>query len=216
MTTHTPTSNIAQGIYLITPDNADTDDLINQVRPLIQEGIIWLQYRNKIANPSLAYEQAQALRPLCQAAGVPLIINDNIELAQAIGADGVHLGEDDDEIAAARLCLGDQAIIGASCYDSLSRAQQAVAAGANYIAFGAFFSSRSKGNTRTATLDLLQQSAALNVPRVAIGGITPEHAATLRHAGADMIAVISGIFSASDPLAALHAYQYRFSSEIIT
>jgi len=205
-----------QGIYLITPDNADTDHLINQVRPLLNAGIIWLQYRNKIASPSLAYEQAQALRPLCQAAGVPLIINDNIELAQAVGADGVHLGEDDDEIAAARLYLGDQAIIGASCYDSLSRAQQAVAAGASYIAFGAFFPSRSKANTRTATLDLLQKSAAFNVPRVAIGGIIPEHAATLRHAGADMIAVISGIFSAPDPLAALHAYQYSFSPEIIT
>jgi len=207
--------NRPQGIYLITPDNVNTDDLIHQVRPLLNAGIVYLQYRNKLADPALRYQQACALQPLCQAAGVPLIINDNVKLAHAIGADGVHLGEDDGEITAARLLLGKQAIIGASCYDSLNRAKNAVAAGANYIAFGAFFPSQSKANTRTATLDLLRKSAVLNVPKVAIGGIRPQHAAMLKNAGADMLAIISGVFSVADPLAALRTYQYAFTQEII-
>jgi len=208
-------TNRPHGIYLITPDNANTDDLINHVRPLLNAGIVYLQYRNKLADSALRYRQASALQPLCKAARVPLIINDDVKLARAIDADGVHLGEDDGEITAARLYLGNQAIIGASCYNSLNRAQQAVAAGASYIAFGAFFPSRSKANTRTATLDLLQQSAALNVPKVAIGGITPQHAPLLRNAGADMLAIISGVFSAPNPLAALHDYQHSFSQEIM-
>jgi len=214
MNTDSLISSTPQGIYLITPDNTNTDHLIEQVQPLLNAGIVWLQYRNKMANQYLAYQQAQALLLLCQAAGVPLIINDNIKLALAIGADGVHLGEDDGAIAEARLLLGQQAIIGASCYNSLHRAQQAVAAGASYIAFGAFFPSQSKTNTRTATPDLLRQSAVFNVPRVAIGGIHPEHAGMLRQAGADLLAVISGVFSATNPLMALKAYQQGFATEI--
>jgi len=214
MNTNSLISRTPQGIYLITPDNTNTDHLIEQVQPLLNAGIVWLQYRNKMANQHLAHQQAQALLPLCQAAGVPLIINDNIKLALAIGADGVHLGEDDGAIAEARLLLGQQVIIGASCYNSLHRAQQAVAAGASYIAFGAFFPSQSKTNTRTATPDLLRQSAVFNVPRVAIGGIHPEHVALLRQAGADLLAVISGVFSATNPLMALKAYQQGFATEI--
>jgi len=203
-----------QGIYLITPDNENTEHLINQVQPLLSAGIVCLQYRNKIASSDLRYQQATALQPLCKTAGIPFIINDDVKLAQAVAADGVHLGEDDGDISAARLCLGNQAIIGASCYNSLERAKNAVEAGANYIAFGAFFPSQSKANTQRATLDLLRESAVFNVPKVAIGGITPQHVSTLKNAGADMLAIISGVFSAPDPLAALHAYQDAFTQEI--
>jgi len=199
-----------RGIYLITPDNSDTDDLIKQVNPLLNAGIGCLQYRNKIADTALRYQQAQALQSLCQAAKVPLIINDHLQLAYDIGAAGVHLGEEDGDISAARHYLGPDAIIGVSCYDSISRAQHAVAAGANYVAFGAFFPTISKHTTRRAPLDVLIQSASLPVPRVAIGGIRIDNARPLVAAGADMLAIISGIFAADNPLVALRAYQQCF------
>ncbi len=123
----------------------------------------------------------------------------------------MHLGEDDGDIAAARTMLGPQAIIGASCYDELARAERAVAAGANYVAFGAFFPSRSKLTPRRATPELLRQSAALGVPRVAIGGLTPDNAPPVVDAGADLIAVISGVFAEPDPLDALQAYRRCFA-----
>jgi len=155
---------------------------------------------------------AIALQVLCAEAGVPLIINDDVSLALQVGAAGVHLGEDDGDIAAARALLGPQAIIGASCYDEFERAQRAVAAGASYVAFGAFFPSRSKVTPRRASPELLRQSAALGVPRVAIGGLTPDNSRPVVDAGADLIAVISGVFSEADPVAALEAYRSCFGS----
>ena len=118
----------------------------------------------------------------------------------------MHLGEDDGDIAAARAVLGAEAIIGASCYDRLDLAEAAAAAGADYVAFGAFFATRSKTGTRRATVDLLSQAASLGVPRVAIGGITPDNTRSLVNAGADLVAVISGVFDAPDPVAAVQAY----------
>ncbi|MCW4454603.1 thiamine phosphate synthase [Flavobacterium sp. MXW15] len=210
MTTASHSSGNNRGVYLITPDDNDSARLLAQVQPLLAAGAAWLQYRNKQADAALRHEQAAALQALCAAAGVPLIVNDDPALARAVGAAGVHLGEDDGDIAAARALLGPDAIVGASCYDQLPRAQRAVAAGASYVAFGAFFPSRSKANTRRAHPDLLRQSAALGVPRVAIGGITPDNAAPLVAAGADLLAVISGVFAEPDPVAALHAYRRCF------
>ena len=195
-----------RGVYLITPDEPHTARLLHQTAPLLEGGVQWLQYRNKAATPALRRQQAEALGDLCASAGVALIINDDVELADALGAAGVHLGEDDGGIAAARARLGPGALIGASCYDELARAERAVAAGASYVAFGAFFASRSKHTTRRAHPDLLRHSAALGVPRVAIGGLTPDNARPLVEAGADLIAVISGIYQATDPQAALRAY----------
>src|SRR6185312_14152545 len=114
------------------------------------------------------------LKQLCDTHAVPLIVNDDVALAFAVGAAGVHLGRDDDDVAAARAALGAGAIIGVSCYDSLERARAAAAAGADYVAFGAFFPSPTKPQAVRASLDLLRQSATLGVPRVAIGGITPD------------------------------------------
>ena len=196
-----------RGLYLITPDETDTAHLLARTAPLLAEGVAWLQYRNKTAGDALRHEQASALQSLCATAGVPLIINDDVHLAKSIGAAGVHLGEDDGDIAAARALLGAQAIIGASCYDELPLAQRAVAAGASYVAFGAFFPTRSKTGTRQASVELLAQSASLGVPRVAIGGITPDNARSLVEAGADLVAVISGVYDAADPIAAVHAYR---------
>ncbi len=194
------------GLYLITPDETDTARLLARVRPLLGEGVTWLQYRNKTAGDALRHEQASALRALCADAGVPLIVNDHVRLAKAVGAAGVHLGEDDGDIAAARALLGAEAIVGVSCYDELARAERAVAARADYVAFGAFFPTRSKQAVRQASPELLTQAASLGVPRVAIGGITPDNARSVIDAGADLIAVIGGVFDAPDPVAAVRDY----------
>ncbi|CAE6812416.1 Thiamine-phosphate synthase [Xanthomonas arboricola] len=205
-----PDLHNARGVYLITPDEPDTARLIARTLPLLP-AVTWLQYRNKQATAALRLEQASALREACAAHDVPLIINDDAQLARQVGAQGVHLGEDDGEAAAARALLGEQAIIGVSCYDEIARARAAVAAGANYVAFGAFFPTTTKVTTRRATPALLQQAAALGVPRVAIGGIAAAQVPELVAAGAELIAVVSGVYAAPDPLAAVQAYRAGFA-----
>ncbi|MCI4568247.1 thiamine phosphate synthase [Lysobacter sp. CFH 32150] len=199
---------LSKGLYLITPDEADSARLLARVELLLPFAAC-LQYRNKVADAALRARQAGVLRALCAEAGVPLVVNDDAALAAAVGADGVHLGEHDGDIAAARASVGD-AIIGVSCYDDLARAEHAAAMGADYIAFGAFFPSSTKPNARRAALDLLRDSARFNLPRVAIGGITPDNARPLIAAGADLIAVISGVFDAPDPIHAARAYRALF------
>jgi thiamine-phosphate pyrophosphorylase len=201
---------LQRGLYLITPDDADTARLLLRVQPLLPFASC-LQYRNKPASPALRREQAAALLPLCKATRVPLVINDEVAVAAAIGAHGVHLGEHDGAIASARVLLGPDAIIGASCYDDAARAMRAAAEGASYVAFGAFFQSPTKPQARRASLDLLRDVAELGLPRVAIGGITPDNARPLVAAGADLIAVISGVFDAPDPVRAARAYQACFT-----
>ncbi len=196
----------ARGVYLITPDEADTARLLDRVAPLLAAGPTWLQYRNKTASDALRREQALALQDLCAAHGVPLIINDDPALALEVGAAGVHLGGTDGDIGAARALLGPAAIIGASCYDQLDNAERALAAGASYVAFGAFFPTTTKVTSSRAHPDLLRQSAALGVPRVAIGGLTPDNVGPIIAAGADLVAVVSSVFAANDPVATLHAY----------
>ena len=201
-----------RGLYLITPDEPDTARLLARVTGPLTAGPALLQYRNKVANAALRREQAAALLPLCRAAGVPLLINDDWSLAAELGADGAHLGEDDGELVQARAALGPQAILGASCYNEMARAEAAAMAGANYLAFGAFFLSGTKPLARRADPSLLQASAALGLPRVAIGGITPDNGHLLVAAGADLLAVIGGVFDAPDPTAAAHAYGRCFVS----
>jgi len=196
----------SRGLYAITPDEPDTNRLLVRVETVVRAGASWLQYRNKRASDDLRAEQALALQSLCSRFKVPLIINDDWALAAAVGAAGAHLGEDDGELALARHELGADAILGASCYNDLKLARQAAFAGASYIAFGAFFASPTKPNARRASPGLLREAAALGVPRVAIGGITPDNARPLVEAGADLIAVISGVFDAPDPTAAIRAY----------
>lgn len=200
-----------QGLYTITPDEPDTTRLLARVRPVLQAGTAWLQYRNKPAHTALRRQQISALQPLCAEYRVPLIVNDDWRLAAALDADGVHLGEDDGELAAARAALGPGAIVGASCYDSLELAERAVAAGASYVAFGAFFASPTKPHARRAAPQLLRDAARLGVLRVAIGGITPDNGCLLAEAGADLLAVISGVFDAPDPAVAVDAYRACFA-----
>ena len=210
MTSLTPSVRHARGLYLITPEDADTARLLARVGAVLPRAT-WLQYRQKTADADLRLSQATSLQALCLQAGVPLIINDDIALAEAVGAAGVHLGEDDGDIAAARHRLGPHAIVGASCYDEHALAERAVAAGASYVAFGAFFPTTSKITTRRATPALLADAAALGVPRVAIGGITPDNTGPLVAAGADLVAVIGGVFEAADPVAAAKVYAAAFA-----
>lgn len=198
-----------RGLYLVTPDDADTGRLLARVVPLLAHAT-WLQYRNKVADSGLRREQATMLQAACAAAGVPLIVNDDPALAASVGAAGVHLGEADAAIAAARALLGRDAIVGASCYDDDARAAAAAAAGADYLAFGALFPSTTKPNARTATPALLRAAARHGLPLVAIGGITPDNAAIAIAAGADLVAVVGGVFDAPDPLAAARALQALF------
>lgn len=208
----TSASPAPRGVYLITPDEADSARLLARTAPLLAAGVTWLQYRNKTASDALRQEQASALQALCAVHGVPLVVNDDPVLAKAVGAAGVHLGGTDGDIASARALLGADAIIGASCYDRLANAENAVAAGASYVAFGAFFPTTTKVTSSRAHTDLLRQSAALSVPRVAIGGLTPDNVGPIIDAGAELVAVVSGIYAAQDPLAALRAYLAHFGT----
>lgn len=195
----------SRGIYLLTPDEPDTRRLVARVEPLLAEGVAMLQLRNKGADPRLRREQALALLPLCQAHRLPLLINDDWRLALEIGAAGAHLGELDGELAEARAALGPGAILGASCYGDLDRAERARAGGASYLAFGACFDSGTKPLARPAPLSLLGDAARLGLPTVAIGGITPDNAGQVVASGADFIAVIGAVFGAPDPVAAFRA-----------
>ena len=196
---------LLSGLYLITPDEHDGERLLARSLPLLPFACC-LQLRNKTMDAATLRDVGSRLRTACTQAGVTFIVNDDARLAHELEADGVHLGEHDDAIIEARALLGDDAIIGASCYDNLERARDAVAAGADYIAFGAFFPSPTKPNARRANTGLLRDSASLGVPRVAIGGITPDNARPLLDAGADLLAVISSVFDAPDPVVAARAY----------
>ena len=199
-----------RGLYLLTPDEPDTARLVARTAPLLRH-VACLQYRNKAAEPRLRRRQAEALASLCGDAGCPLVINDDVALAAHVDAAGVHLGEHDADPRDARRVLGPSWIIGVSCYDSLDRAAKAASAGADYLAFGAFFPSPTKPGARRAGPALLQAAARFGLPRVAIGGITPDNAPALVAAGADLVAVISGVYDAAEPVDAASAYAACFA-----
>jgi thiamine-phosphate pyrophosphorylase len=188
------------GLYALTPDEPDTAVLVAKVRAAIAGGVAAVQYRNKPAGPALRGEQARALLALCRAAGVPLLVNDDI-----------HLGRDDGHLAAARRRLGRGRLLGASCYDRLELAERAVAAGADYVAFGSMFASPTKPAAVRAPLALLGAARRLGVPVVAIGGITLENAPEPIAAGADALAVITALFDAGDIAARARAFSDLFA-----
>lgn len=198
-----------RGLYLITPDDDDSARLVERVAAVLPARPALLQYRNKRADAARRVDEARALKALCDAASVPLVINDDWRLALAVGAAGAHLGEEDGDLDAARRAAPGL-LLGASCYDDLARAKRAAAAGADYLAFGAFFPTRTKVTTRRATATLLMQASALRLPRVAIGGLTPDNAAPLVAAGADLLAVVGAVFDALDPLAAARRFTALF------
>lgn len=187
------------GLYAITPDESETAELLRKVRLALLGGARVLQYRNKTADVALRREQAGALRELTREFSVPLIVNDDAALAHQVDADGVHLGGADGRVVEARAALGRGKLIGVSCYNRIALAHDAVTQGADYVAFGSFFSSTVKPDAVVATLDLLRQARReLAVPLVAIGGITAKNGAPLLEAGANALAVISAVFAAPD------------------
>jgi thiamine-phosphate pyrophosphorylase len=210
--------NALRGLYAVTPELPGPGlSLARQVELAIAGGARLVQYRDKARDRAEDRErrrvQAHALRGVCRAAGVPLIINDDVALAGAVSADGVHLGRDDTPPAEARRLLGPSSIIGVSCYDRLDLAEVAQSAGADYVAFGSFFPSKTKPLAVRAELDLLRRARRrIRLPLVAIGGITPENGAALIAAGADLLAVVSGVFGAPDPRAAAQAYTRLFDT----
>jgi thiamine-phosphate pyrophosphorylase len=183
------------GLYAITPQNLPPDLLLAACAAVLTGGCRWLQYRDKTASLPTRRKNAQALRNLCHHHQAMLIVNDNPALAWEIGADGVHLGRDDGNLADARRFLGDTACIGVSCYADFERARQLAAEGANYLAFGAFFASPTKPEAPPAPLALLTRARAeLKLPVCAIGGITLDNAPQTIAAGATLVAVISDLF----------------------
>lgn len=199
----------ARGLYAIT--NGPRIDLERAVTAALDGGACVIQYRDKTADASRRKVEATMLAGLCARHEVPLIINDDIDLALACGAAGVHLGAGDAGIAAARVRLGHEAIIGVSCYDSLDQAGRAADEGADYIAFGAFHPSPTKPLAPLANPELLVAARSFGIPLVAIGGITPDNAPLLIAAGADCTAVISSLFDADDIESVARRFSLLFS-----
>jgi len=186
-------------LYAITPDESDTAELLRKTRLALLGGARVVQYRNKAAGEALRLEQARVLRELTQEYSVPLIINDDARLARRVDADGVHLGSDDGSLSSTRAALGNGKLIGVSCYNRIALAHDAVRQGADYVAFGSFYASAVKPEAVTASPDLLRQARReIDLPLVAIGGITPLNCAQLLEAGANALAVISAVFNAED------------------
>ena len=198
------------GLYAIT--NGPRPDLLGVVAQALAGGARLPQYLDEKPGDARRHTEAAAIVPLCRQHAVPLIIHEDVALAQAVGADGVHLAYSVDAIRAARECLGPAAIIGVACRDSLADARSAAQAGASYVSFGAMYPSPTRPQATIAPVDLLRQSAALGVARVAIGGITPDNAALLIEAGADYVASISSLFAAPDVRDAAQRFARLFPS----
>ena len=200
-----------KGLYAITPDGKTDDEILKFTEGVLKGGAVLVQYREK-SGVDKTY-LATKLLTLCHSYNVPLIINDNVELAEKIGADGVHLGKDDGSISEVRQRLGKTAIIGISCYNSLNRAIEAEKDGANYVAFGRFFTSNSKPLATAAEVGILTAAKnVLTLPIVAIGGILPSNSRMLIDAGADFLAVIGGLDTEKSELSAQN-YCTLFSHE---
>jgi len=213
MTSSTPRSRI-RGLYAIADSHyLKPADFVPAVAAALTGGARVIQLRAKQLDATVRERIARDLVALCADHGAPFLINDDVALAAAVRASGVHLGRDDADIASARGALGANALIGVSCYNELERARLAARAGADYVAFGRFFPSRTKPEAVAASLDLLRGArAALSLPIVAIGGITPENGGSLVAAGADALAVIEGVFNQPDIRAAAARYARLFAS----
>lgn len=199
------------GLYAVTPDSADTPGLLAGVEAALEGGARLLQYRNKPADADLRLAQGRALHALCRKFRVPLIVNDHLDLALALDAEGLHIGGEDGSAGAARKQLGPAKILGVSCYGRMEKAHAAAEAGATYVAFGGFFPSKVKpGATRTPVELLAEAKRGFELPVVAIGGITLDNAPTLIAAGADSVAVISALFGAPDIRGAAQRFRDLF------
>lgn len=205
-----------KGLYAITDcDNLNTRHLLDYTAVILANGAVLLQYRNKTDQLPDRHTKAEKIQRLCHEFNVPLIINDDIELARTLKADGVHLGKDDMDCRKARVILGPECIIGVSCYNDIKRAMTAAYNGASYVAFGSFFPTESKRYTTQADISLLQQACrTLAVPVAAIGGITPDNGGQLIEAGVNYLAVISGLYASSDPATITRQYVNLFTQDM--
>lgn len=203
---------IINGLYAITPELENTSDLLDKTRQVLEGGAQLIQYRNKSANRILLREQAGLLLQLCREYTVPLIINDYLDLTIEIGADGLHVGQHDAAIAKARNQLGDNKIIGASCYNNLGLALQAEKEGADYVAFGAFFPSLTKPNTVSVTMNLIGEAKnKITVPIIGIGGIRLTNARKVIQSGCVAIAVCNDLFQSGNIKAKAAQYAQLFA-----
>jgi thiamine-phosphate pyrophosphorylase len=206
------TKPLPRGLYAITDNQLiPPGELTRRVSLAVAGGAVAIQYRDKGSATAADIDEVISMATLCRQRGIPLIVNDDVELAAAIGAAGVHLGQHDASLQAARARLGTEAIIGISCYNDLELARQAVEAGADYVAFGRFYPSRSKpGAVLAEPVLLTRASSELARPGVAIGGITPANGQTLLAAGASLLAAIHGVFGQPDIEAAARRYSSLF------
>lgn len=205
-----------RGLYAITPEYADGSAMLADIEAALAGGCRIVQFRDKLSDAPERVLRARALRDLTRRFGARLLINDDLALARLIDADGVHLGKDDGNLVVTRAILGPDKILGASCYADFAAAQHAVAAGADYVAFGAVYPSLTKPGAAVATVDLFFQAKTrlTAAATCAIGGITVANAPPLIAAGADLLAVITDLFSASGDSAKItaraSAYQRLF------
>ncbi len=204
---------IQNGVYAITDCvNLTNNDLLDKTEELLNVGVSLLQYRNKTLNKTNKKDLAKKIQSLCHQYNTPFIVNDDLALAKELEADGIHLGQNDDDIHTVRKVIGSK-IIGISCYNNLNRAISAEKNGADYVAFGSFFPSTNKPDAVEAPIELLLQSKTrLAIPIVAIGGITPENGKQLVDAHADLLAVINGLYSATNTSQATKDFNNLFKT----
>jgi thiamine-phosphate pyrophosphorylase len=203
-----------RGLYAITPEGLAGEALLARVGAALQGGAAYVQYRDKRRDDARRAETARALLSLCRAFGARLLINDDLALALAVRADGVHLGAADGDLLAARRALASGRLLGASCYADFDRARAAAAAGADYVAFGAVHRSSTKPLAALAPLSLFTRCRAeLRLPSCAIGGLRVDNATPLLAAGADLLAVISDLFEATDVAARAAAFHQLFEEK---
>ena len=200
-----------KGLYLVTPDWDDTDKLVAATEQAIAGGASLLQYRHKTASAELRTEQAAALLTLCRRLKVPLIINDHLDLCERLDADGIHVGGTDASVAEVRASIGNEKIVGASCYGDLQLARDAAKAGASYVAFGGFYPSLvKKYEVATSASIITQALSELSLPLCVIGGMTPMNARPLIELGAHSVAAISSVYTASDHRSAAAEFASMF------
>ena len=203
------------GLYAITPDLKNTNDLLYKTQQALEGGAQFIQYRNKLADEILLREQAKLLLQLCRKYKIDLIINDHLDLAIEIDADGLHVGQDDVSVTNARNQLGCHKIVGTSCYNNLDLALQAEKEGADYVAFGAFFPSLTKLNTISVSMSLVSQARKkLSIPIVGIGGIKLTNARTVIQSGCAAIAVCNDLFHTENIKATAAQYSQLFAETI--
>lgn len=203
------------GLYAITDSALHTGTALEQaVRRAIAGGAKVIQYRDKSADADRRRTEAAMLVRLCRRHGVPMIVNDDVELALSCDADGVHIGRDDLQLSALRSRLGNDLIIGVSCYNRLELARAAQGNGADYVAFGSMYCSPTKPDATRCEIAILEEArTCIHVPVVAIGGITPDNGGALLDAGADLLAIIRGVFGHDDPGASARRYAQLFPGQ---